>query len=55
MTYYNNNNKVWRHTCLSINRNTGKFKLVENGIKIVEKESNDIVEWMKSVSFEVRE
>ena len=38
---------------MSLHRTTGKFKLVENGIKIVEKESNDIVEWMKSVSFEV--
>ena len=45
--------QVWRHTCLSLHRTTGRFKLVENGIKIVEKESEDIVEWMKNVSFEV--
>ena len=45
--------KVWRHTCMSLSRRTGKFKLVENGMKYVEKESEEIIEWMKYVSTEV--
>ena len=39
---------------MSLSRKTGKFKLVENGIKFVEKEMKEIVEWMKNVSFQVR-
>ena len=38
---------------MSINRKTGKFKLVENGIKLAEKESEEIIEWMKNVSSQV--
>ena len=43
-------NQVWRHTCIFLSRRTGKFKVVENGIKHVEKESEEIKEWMKNVS-----
>ena len=39
---------------MSLSRRTGKFKLIENGIKYVEKESEEIIEWMKSVSNKVR-
>lgn len=38
---------------MSLSRRTGKFKLVENGMKYVEKESEEIIEWMKYVSTEV--
>ena len=38
---------------MSLSRRTGKFKLVENGMKYVEKESEEIIEWLKYVSTEV--
>ena len=37
-----------------MSRRTGKFKVVENGIKYIEKESEEIVEWMKNVSDKVK-
>ena len=39
---------------MSLSRRTGKFKLVENGMKYVEKESEEIIEWMKYVSTKVK-
>ena len=37
-----------------MSRRTGKFKVVENGIKYIEKESEEIIEWMKNVSVKVK-
>ena len=39
---------------MSLSRRTGNFKLVENGVKYVEKESEEIIEWMKYVSTKVK-
>ena len=41
--------QVWRHTCLSISSSTGKFKLVENGEKAVDKVDSTIIEWMNDI------
>ena len=46
--------QVWRHTCFSISRSTGKFKLIENGVKVWEQYHPEIIEWMKYVSYNVR-
>ena len=46
---------MWRHTCITLSRRTGKFKVVENGIKYIEKESEEIIEWMKYVSTKVNQ
>ena len=45
--------KVWRHTCLSISRSTGKFKLMENGEKAVDKYNTEIVDWMSTIKDKV--
>ena len=47
--------QVWRHTCFSISRTTGKFKLIENGKKVWEQYHPEIIEWMKYVSYNVSE
>ena len=41
---------VWRHTCMSISRTSGKFVLIENGDQAVSSVNSDIVDWMKLVS-----
>ena len=45
--------KVWRHTCLSMSRTTGKFKLVENGHLLADKFSEDIIKYMAKIPVEV--
>ena len=42
---------LWRHTCFSINRVTGRFKLVENGKKVWDKVVPDVVNWMGKMNF----
>ena len=37
---------------MSLSRSTGKFKLVENGVKNAERYYEELVEWMKGVSHE---
>ena len=46
--------QVWRHTCFSISRKSGKFKLVENGVKVWEKKYPEVIDWMKSISENAR-
>ena len=41
---------MWRHSCFSINKKTGQVKLVENGVKYVDKISPEIVEWLKVIT-----
>ena len=38
---------------MSLSRKTGKFKMIENGVKGVEKTSEEIIEWMKEIQKEV--
>ena len=45
--------QVWRHSCISISRTTGKFKLIENGNKVEEKISNQLIEWMQKIDRQV--
>ena len=44
---------VWRHSCLSLSRTTGKFKLVENGKVAADEYSSDIINFMKKIPVEV--
>ena len=46
---YPYNLMVWRHTCLSLSRSTGRFKLVENGKKVWDKTTPEVVDWMKDL------
>ena len=46
--------QVWRHTCLSMSRTTGKFKLVENGHLLADKFSEDIIKYMAKIPVEVK-
>ena len=39
---------------MSINRKTGKFKLVENGKKAVDKYNKEVVDWMSQMTNKVR-
>ena len=41
---------VWRHSCFSLNRSTGRFKLVENGKKVWDKTTPEVVGWMKKMN-----
>ena len=45
---------VWRHTCFSINKKSGRVKLVENGVKYVDKISPEIVGWLEQMTDKVR-
>ena len=38
---------------MSLSRKTGKFKLVENGIKAEEKVSNETIDWMNKIDRKV--
>ena len=40
---------IWRHTCFSLSRSTGKFKLIENGEKAVDKLNPEIIDWMNQI------
>ena len=41
---------VWRHTCISFNRETGRMRLVENGALWRDETTDEVVEAMKKVS-----
>merc|ERR1712241_81423 len=41
---------VWRHSCFSLSRSSGKFKLFENGQKVAEKVSVSIKESLEKLS-----
>ena len=45
--------QVWRHTCFSTSRTTGKYKLVENGQLFAEKYTDDIIKYMAKIPMEV--
>ena len=45
--------QIWRHTCLSMSRTTGKFKLVENGKVVADKISDDIIKYMEKIPVQV--
>ena len=45
----NLNLQIWRHTCFSLNGKTGRFKLVENGEKLWDKITPEMVGWMSSM------
>ena len=45
--------QVWRHSCISLSRITGRFKLIENGQIIDEKYSDEIVQYMQRIPVEV--
>ena len=38
---------------MSLSRKTGRFKLVENGVKAEEKVSNETIDWMKKIDRKV--
>ena len=40
---------VWRHTCFSLSKSTGRFRLVENGVKAVDKPNKEIIGWMRTI------
>ena len=42
--------QVWRHTCISFNRETGRMRLVENGALWRDETTDEVVEAMKKVS-----
>ena len=46
--------QVWRHSCFSLSRSSGKFKLFENGEKAAEKVSASIKESLEKISKKVR-
>ena len=45
--------QVWRHSCVSISRSTGRFMLVENGVVAADKVSQELVQWMETIPVEV--
>ena len=45
--------QVWRHSCFSLSRSSGKFKLFENGQKAAEKFSVSIKESLEKLSRKV--
>ena len=45
--------QVWRHSCVSISRSTGRFMLVENGAVAADKISQELVQWMETIPVEV--
>ena len=45
--------QVWRHSCFSLSRSSGKFKLFENGQKAAEKVSVSIKESLEKLSKKV--
>ena len=44
----------WRHSCISLSRATGRFKLVENGQIAADKYSDEIIKNMEKIPHEVR-
>ena len=44
---------MWRHTCVSMSRTTGKFKVVENGEVLADKHADEIVKVMEQVPVQV--
>ena len=44
----------WRHSCISLSRATGRFKLVENGQIAADKHSDEIIKNMEKIPHEVR-
>ena len=46
--------EVWRHTCLSIGRLSGRIKVVENGQVYVDKYSQVIIDNMKQIQLQVK-
>ena len=42
--------QVWRHTCVSFNRQTGRMRLVENGVLWNDETTEEVVEAMETVS-----
>ena len=51
---YPYNLMVWRHTCFSLSRTTGRFRLVENGEKVWDKTTPEVVEWMKNLKLSAK-
>ena len=45
--------QVWRHSCMSLSRTTGKFKLVENGNVALEKYTNETYNYLQKIPFAV--
>ena len=45
--------QVWRHSCMSLSRTTGKFKLVENGNVALEKYTNETYNYLQKIPFVV--
>ena len=41
--------EVWRHTCFSLDRSTGRFVIVEDGKLQWDKTTPEVVEWMKDL------